>query len=801
MIKQEICRNCGAQLEEIVPGKYRCPCCGSSFETEFSSEEEFMALNDASRKLRDGEFDEADKAYRGIIAKFPHSYESYFGRALCKHGITFVDDIKKGRKIPTCYITDVGSFIDDQNYKKAIEFAPKEVAEEYKKQAQLIENIISEWKEKASKQSYDVFISYKDKDDNNERTPDSYEAESLYNYLTQQGFKVFFSRQVLKEYVSERYEPYIFNAINVAPVMIVYGQKGEYMESTWVRNEWSRFVKKIELNEKERSGLIVAFEKMNGSDLPIEFKSIQCMDASEKTFLTDLVKNINNVLEKSRKPRNTINSAQTVFGKVGKKTKQMNYQEIRTFEIGKGSIEKITETDENIWENAQQFFKRKLYKLAKEQTNKFLENNEYHYGANELSLLIDSNYETIENYIADIKNKEQGEKIKYLITLGDKETAIHLVDCLLKRFNTAMEQDDALMFDIFALLLDLDFEQNKEMRKSMVNYLTMPPVKFSNRFDDYIKYIDNTDISYHIKSRLDLIHFDLVNKRPDIDSFKYINEIKEIDEGNTKNLLYELYATLDITPNFKDNIATILKYDRTAFFERLVNIFKYCETKNSIIKIIFDICNPLVKYISYDISPNELLKVREFFDELIKYIPDENDKIEEALRLMVDKLYKNELYELCLEYCALLLNYTSKKDEIVFIALLCKIECPNFNAGDEAKYSIKLDENLDEVKLLLHNKSEYAEEVYKIFKLQEEMASLHSLIKNEDMEAKQKIKKIKSLSEAKAEKKKQHGFFAKWFFRNPFAIFMITIIGLAAFVGFTYMYVNVNFSLNTLYSK
>lgn len=82
-----------------------------------------------------------------------------------------------------------------------------------------------------------MFICFKDSDKEHgiDRTPDSVEASNLYAYLTDKGYRVFFSRVSLKEKVAEEYEPYIYNALKTAQVMIVYGQKAEYITSTWVK--------------------------------------------------------------------------------------------------------------------------------------------------------------------------------------------------------------------------------------------------------------------------------------------------------------------------------------------------------------------------------------------------------------------------------------------------------------------------------------------------------------------------------------------------------------------------------------
>ena len=119
MIKREVCPNCNGRLVPFGNGILKCECCHSVFDDVSITDEERSLLIAAAKLLRDGKFEEADEAYRDIVSSNPRNHEAYYGRALARHGIVFVSDLRAGagKKVPTCYITDVGSFIDDVNYK------------------------------------------------------------------------------------------------------------------------------------------------------------------------------------------------------------------------------------------------------------------------------------------------------------------------------------------------------------------------------------------------------------------------------------------------------------------------------------------------------------------------------------------------------------------------------------------------------------------------------------------------------------------------------------------------------------
>ena len=249
--------------------------------------------------LRDCDFERAVELFENIIFKEPENHEAYWGRALASAGIVYVTDLNENKRVPTCNNIREESFVDSNDVKRAIALAPEDIAGTYKKQAAEIEAIRVEWVKKASREKpYDVFICFKDSDreHNIERTDDSYDAHELYNALTEEGYKVFFSRVSLRDKVSEHYEPYIYNALKTAKVMIVFGEKAEYFNAVWVKNEWTRYRAMIERGEKHRHSMVVVYKNITPADLPAGLRSRQCLDASEMKFFDMLRNHINKVV-------------------------------------------------------------------------------------------------------------------------------------------------------------------------------------------------------------------------------------------------------------------------------------------------------------------------------------------------------------------------------------------------------------------------------------------------------------------------------------------------------------------------
>lgn len=149
----------------------------------------------------------------------------------------------------------------------------------------------------SSKESpYDIFICYKETDDLGNRTEDSSIAQDICTYLTNEGYKVFFSRITLRAHGGTEYEPYIFAALHSAKIMLVVGTKVEYLEAPWVKNEWGRF---IAMMKEDKSKLLLPCYKYISPDaLPDAFINCEALDIATPSFMLDLIKSIKKNLHK-----------------------------------------------------------------------------------------------------------------------------------------------------------------------------------------------------------------------------------------------------------------------------------------------------------------------------------------------------------------------------------------------------------------------------------------------------------------------------------------------------------------------
>ena len=291
------CKMCGGSLE-ISEGMKVCECeyCGTKQTLPRLDDDRRTNLYDrANHFRRNNEFDKAAGIYEQILNEDTSDSEAYWSLVLCRYGIEYVEDPATHKRVPTVNRAQFTSVFDDNNYKSALQYADGYQREIYEKEAKAINDIQKGILAISRKEEpFDVFICYKETDNNGRRTPDSVLANDLYHQLAQEGFKVFFARITLEDKLGTAYEPYIFAALNSSKVMVVLGTKPEYFNAVWVRNEWSRYLALVKQSGGKKV-LIPAYKDMDPYDLPEEFSHLQAQDMSKLGFMQDLIRGIKKI--------------------------------------------------------------------------------------------------------------------------------------------------------------------------------------------------------------------------------------------------------------------------------------------------------------------------------------------------------------------------------------------------------------------------------------------------------------------------------------------------------------------------
>lgn len=287
---------CGGTIE-FNPGDTvgTCDSCGTKQTLpRLDDDKKVNSYDRANHFRRNNDYDKAMGIYEQVLNEDSTDAEAYWSLVLCRYGIEYVENPATHKRVPTVNRAQFTSIFDDDNYKSALKYADfgqKAIYEEEAKTINEIQKGILAISQK--EEPFDVFICYKETDNNGRRTQDSVLANDLYHQLTQESFKVFFSRSTLEDKLGTAYEPYIFAALNSAKVMVVIGTKPEYFNAVWVKNEWSRYLALIRNGAKKM--LIPAYRDMDPYDLPEEFSHLQAQDMSKLGFMQDLIRGIKKI--------------------------------------------------------------------------------------------------------------------------------------------------------------------------------------------------------------------------------------------------------------------------------------------------------------------------------------------------------------------------------------------------------------------------------------------------------------------------------------------------------------------------
>ena len=298
-----VCRMCGAEIMILSNQSYgTCEFCGSTMAFPCTDSEQRLNLyNRANHYLAQNEYDRAAAMFERIIEMDNNSADAFWGLALAKYGIEYVVDPKTQKRLPTLHRVQTTLFINDTSYKETIKKTHDEKTKEiYQNEAIRISGIQKNILAISAKEApYDIFICYKETDEYGERTIDSTMAQELYEMLTESHYKVFFARISLEDKLGREYAPYIYAALSSAKVMLVVGTSAQNFTSTWVKNEWSRYLDFIKTDKNKI--LIPCYKGMDPYEMPEELSLLQGQDMGKIGAQQDILRVVRNKLSEDKR--------------------------------------------------------------------------------------------------------------------------------------------------------------------------------------------------------------------------------------------------------------------------------------------------------------------------------------------------------------------------------------------------------------------------------------------------------------------------------------------------------------------
>lgn len=291
------CKMCGSNLD-IGDSITVCKCekCGTSQTVPDIEDDKELKLFERAGRLRfNCDFDKAAGIYNTITDSYTEEAEGYWGLILCKYGIEYADNAS-GKKVPVCHRISYDSVMDDEDFELVMENSDSESRAIFREEAKIIEENRKKYIQIAeSEQPYDIYISYRAKDDNGDKTAVSEIAGHLYNKLTSAGYSVFLSEAALKGKKQSDCEPYIYSALNSANVMLALGTSYDDYNDVWVKNEWNRY---LEIAEKNKNKcLIPCYKDVDEYDIPKEFAGLKVFQLGNDDTFNNIMAEIANVVK------------------------------------------------------------------------------------------------------------------------------------------------------------------------------------------------------------------------------------------------------------------------------------------------------------------------------------------------------------------------------------------------------------------------------------------------------------------------------------------------------------------------
>ncbi len=302
------CKLCGEPLDitKAANGAIKCGVCDcvNTLPKDTASERLLNFLDNGEFSLDKGDFEGALTAYTKAAELDENEPEAYFGKALAKFKVRYLKDVVNNRLQPICYEITDKKFSDDPDYMRAFMKGTAEQRIIYKSRAKEIDYIQSEfYKLKQSGVDYDCFICVKVTDDKGNKTADYKSADDIYFELKGKGYKPFFSERELGKVTGADYEARILYALYSSECMLVVCHDEAYLQTKWVKNEYSRFLKLVNDSEKETDSITIAYGGRPIEKLPGRDGKIQGIDLNKLGALGKVVDFVDSHTPETRKKR------------------------------------------------------------------------------------------------------------------------------------------------------------------------------------------------------------------------------------------------------------------------------------------------------------------------------------------------------------------------------------------------------------------------------------------------------------------------------------------------------------------
>ena len=274
------CKNCGGDIEISSSGIKECPHCKVRQTSVIpNSEKKVQVFNLAARLLYLNNYDKAYQLYSRLAEKFDE-VEPYYGKVLCKYGVSFEDNELVCKKNLT---TDV---LDDEDYQHATDVATDEEFNFLELEAKKINKFQKEFNDVLSKETaFDIFISV---DSSNKKSEDFMIAKEMYEVLKLDGKKVFFPSIALKGLDGASRAGKLYKAISTAKMYILFSSNQTRLNSDNVIKDINAYIS-AKSDDDSKKVILPCLKGIKEEYYPEAIKGLRVIDLSKDTFIDDIM--------------------------------------------------------------------------------------------------------------------------------------------------------------------------------------------------------------------------------------------------------------------------------------------------------------------------------------------------------------------------------------------------------------------------------------------------------------------------------------------------------------------------------
>lgn len=288
------CSTCGSECEfDLGSREYVCACCGNHYGVEDADQVNDQLNYANAKRIEEYDFEGALQLCLTLLKKYPDNQEANWCAILAEYQIVYLKNAR-GEYKPTFLHPDVTTPIPQCAYYDKLNST-------YQKMADFAETVRLEViRESKQIPDYDVFISYKQHVNNSDTilTEEANWAEKVYNLLkAKTDLKVFYDEKSLKNGTAG-WEPHIYSALKSAKYLILLGSSIDNLNSTWVKNEWQRFLN-YRKKDTEKTFSVVG-SHFKPEELDYNLQSKQMIFADQEDWADVLIQNVIDYFTNSR---------------------------------------------------------------------------------------------------------------------------------------------------------------------------------------------------------------------------------------------------------------------------------------------------------------------------------------------------------------------------------------------------------------------------------------------------------------------------------------------------------------------